>query len=101
MIIFPYTLVYSFSFIFCFLSYFIYSALISYIESDEGGESEPVWRGYFYACLMLICAQVQSFLLAQYFMKMFIVGLRIRTGVISAVYRKVSFIMIDVTVCVQ
>lgn len=101
MIIFPYTLVYSFSFIFCFLSYFIYSALISYIESDEVVESEPVWRGYFYACLMLICAQVQSFLLAQYFMKMFIVGLRIRTGVISAVYRKVSFIMIDVTVCVQ
>ncbi|XP_069998353.1 multidrug resistance-associated protein 1 isoform X3 [Penaeus vannamei] len=71
-----------------FISPQILSALISYIESDEGGESEPVWRGYFYACLMLICAQVQSFLLAQYFMKMFIVGLRIRTGVISAVYRK-------------
>ncbi|XP_063585006.1 multidrug resistance-associated protein 1-like isoform X1 [Penaeus indicus] len=71
-----------------FISPQILSALINYIESDKEGESEPVWRGYFYACLMLICAQLQSFLLAQYFMKMFIVGLQIRTGVISAVYRK-------------
>ncbi|XP_042886660.1 multidrug resistance-associated protein 1-like isoform X6 [Penaeus japonicus] len=71
-----------------FVSPQILSALITYIESDKEEESEPVWRGYFYAFLMLICAQVQSFLLAQYFMKMFIVGLQIRTGVISAVYRK-------------
>lgn len=86
-------------FIYLYVFYFVFfsSALITYIESDKEEESEPVWRGYFYAFLMLICAQVQSFLLAQYFMKMFIVGLQIRTGVISAVYRKVGFTLVDYT----
>lgn len=65
----------------------VFSALINFSESEE--ENEPMWHGYLYAFLMLVCAQLQSFLLGQYFMKMMLVGLQIRTGVISAVYRKV------------
>lgn len=69
-----------------FIFTFIFSALITFTESED----EPVWKGYMYAVLMIVCAQIQSLVLGQYFMKMFLAGLRIRTGVISAVYRKVK-----------
>lgn len=52
----------------------------------EGEESE--WKGYFYAVLMLITATIQTVILSQYFQRMFLVGLRIRTALISAIYRK-------------
>ncbi|XP_042226170.1 multidrug resistance-associated protein 1-like isoform X1 [Homarus americanus] len=68
-----------------FISPQILSLLINFSESD--GE-EPMWHGYFYAVIMLACAQLQSFILSQYFMRMMLVGLRVRTGVVSAVYRK-------------
>ncbi|XP_076064714.1 multidrug-Resistance like Protein 1 isoform X2 [Oratosquilla oratoria] len=67
-----------------FVSPQILSALINYATDEE----EPVWRGYFYAVIMFICAQFQSLVLGQYFMKMFVVGLRIRTAIISSVYKK-------------
>nr|CAD7403901.1 unnamed protein product [Timema cristinae] len=53
---------------------------------DNG--DEPVWKGYLYAVLMLLTAALQTLFLAQYFNRMFIVGLRIRTALISAIYRK-------------
>nr|XP_045608210.1 multidrug resistance-associated protein 1-like isoform X2 [Procambarus clarkii] len=68
-----------------FLSPQILSLLIKFSESEE---DEPMWHGYMYAILMLVCAQLQSLMLGQYFMRMMLVGLRIRTGVISAIYRK-------------
>ncbi|XP_042861563.1 multidrug resistance-associated protein 1-like isoform X1 [Penaeus japonicus] len=67
-----------------FVSPQILSALIVFTESED----MPAWKGYMYAALMFVCAQIQSLVLGQYFMKMFLAGLRIRTGVISAVYRK-------------
>ncbi|XP_042224815.1 multidrug resistance-associated protein 1-like isoform X3 [Homarus americanus] len=69
-----------------FVSPQILGLLISFSESTE--EDDPQWRGFLYAAVMLVCAQLQSFILGQYFMKMFLAGLQIRTGVISAVYRK-------------
>nr|CAD7573697.1 unnamed protein product [Timema californicum] len=57
--------------------------LISFVEGDQ-----PVWKGYLYAVLMLLTAALQTLFLAQYFNRMFIVGLRIRTALISAIYRK-------------
>ncbi|XP_068237783.1 multidrug resistance-associated protein 1-like isoform X4 [Palaemon carinicauda] len=68
-----------------FVSPLILRRLIAFTES---GADEPAWHGYFYAALMFVAAQVQSLILGQYFEKMFLVGLRIRTGVISAVYQK-------------
>lgn len=41
-----------------------------------------------YAFLLFFVASIQTLILAQYFQRMFIVGLRIRTALISAVYRK-------------
>ncbi|KAK8748985.1 hypothetical protein OTU49_015624, partial [Cherax quadricarinatus] len=69
-----------------FVSPQILSLIIAFTES--GSSEQPNWRGYFYAVVMLVCTQLQSFILGQYFLKMFLAGLQIRTGVISAVYRK-------------
>lgn len=57
--------------------------LIDYV----GGE-EPAWRGYLYAGLLFGIASTQTLFLAQYFHRMFLVGLRIRTALISAIFRK-------------
>ena len=55
--------------------------------------SEPAWKGYFYAVLLFIAAVVQSLLLHQYFHRCFVVGMRMRTAIVAAVYRKVSILM--------
>jgi ATP-binding cassette, subfamily C (CFTR/MRP), member 1 len=57
--------------------------IINFVDSGE-----PLWKGIFYAVLLFTVAGVQTLLLAQYFNRMFFVGLRIRTSLISAIYRK-------------
>ncbi|KAK3859641.1 hypothetical protein Pcinc_034255 [Petrolisthes cinctipes] len=75
-----------------FVSPLLLSRLIEFTESIDTDVVEPVWRGYFYALLMFLAAQFQSFILAQYFKRMYVIGLHMRTGVISAVYRKALLI---------
>ncbi|CAL4099766.1 unnamed protein product, partial [Meganyctiphanes norvegica] len=70
-----------------FLSPLILKKIIDFATNKESGD-EPMWRGVMYALFLLMCTQVQSLVLGQYFSKMFLIGLRIRTGVISAVYQK-------------
>lgn len=55
---------------------------------DFVGGDEPAWRGYLYAGLLFGIASTQTLFLAQYFHRMFLVGLRIRTALISAIFRK-------------
>ena len=52
-------------------------------------QTQPDWYGYFYAILLFLAAVVQSLFLHQYFHRCFIVGMRIRTAIIAAVYKKV------------
>lgn len=61
----------------------ILKLLINFVGSDE-----PDWRGYMYAGLLFGIASTQTLFLAQYFHRMFLVGLRIRTALISAIFRK-------------
>uniref|UniRef100_A0A5K3FHQ1 ABC transmembrane type-1 domain-containing protein n=1 Tax=Mesocestoides corti TaxID=53468 RepID=A0A5K3FHQ1_MESCO len=56
----------------------------------EPGSTEPRWHGYAYACLMFVTAFIQSIVLHQYFRIQTLIGMDIRTVLISAVYRKVS-----------
>ncbi|GLH03628.1 Probable multidrug resistance-associated protein lethal(2)03659 [Gryllus bimaculatus] len=63
----------------------ILKLLISYVSDDTYTEE---WKGYFYAVLMFLAASIQTLFLAQYFNRMFLVGLRIRTALVSAIYRK-------------
>lgn len=62
--------------------------LINFTQEDPNPATS--WKGYFYAVLLFVAAVVQSLLTHQYFHGCFVVGLRMRTGVIAAVYRKVS-----------
>ncbi|XP_011343424.1 multidrug resistance-associated protein 1 isoform X3 [Ooceraea biroi] len=66
-----------------FISPQILKLLIGFIEGDE-----PMWKGYLYSILLLLTATLQTLVLSQYFHRMFLVGLRIRTALIAAIYRK-------------
>ncbi|XP_058815258.1 multidrug resistance-associated protein 1 isoform X5 [Topomyia yanbarensis] len=61
--------------------------IINFVSGDE-----PLWRGVFYAILLFVVAAMQTLFLAQYFNRMFFVGFRIRTALISAIYRKALII---------
>lgn len=61
----------------------ILKLLINFVSEDE-----PMWRGYLYAGLLFGIASTQTLFLAQYFHRMFLVGLRIRTALISAIFQK-------------
>lgn len=54
-----------------------------------GNSDEPEWRGYFYVFLMMLTATLQTLILSQYFHRMYLVGMRVRTALTSAIYRKV------------
>ncbi|CAG9853670.1 unnamed protein product [Phyllotreta striolata] len=66
-----------------FVSPQVLGLLISYIKNKE-----PLWKGYSYAGLLFVVVTIQTLLLAQYFNRMFLVGMRIRTVLVSAIYRK-------------
>ncbi|XP_056263511.1 multidrug resistance-associated protein 1 isoform X3 [Pseudoliparis swirei] len=50
--------------------------------------SAPYWHGYFYTALLFICTCVQSLILQKYFQVCFVSGMRLRTAIIGAIYRK-------------
>lgn len=60
-----------------------FSLLINFVTGNE-----YVWKGYLYAVLLFIIAMIQTIVLSQYFHRMFLVGLRIRTALISSIYKK-------------
>ncbi|XP_069125383.1 multidrug resistance-associated protein 1-like [Argopecten irradians] len=51
-------------------------------------KTEYQWRGYLYAVLMFVVAVVQSFILHQYFHIAQLLGMKLRTSIITIVYRK-------------
>lgn len=63
--------------------YVFFRYIITYVR-----EGQHEWKGYFFTALLFITATVQTLLLAQYFNRMFIVGMRIRTALVSTIYRK-------------
>lgn len=71
-----------------FVSPQILRLIIQFVDPGPGEEQQEFWKGLLYAFLLFIVASIQTLILAQYFQRMFVVGLRIRTALISAVYRK-------------
>ncbi|KAF4526522.1 hypothetical protein B566_EDAN005889 [Ephemera danica] len=57
--------------------------LIGFVWSDA-----PLWEGYLWAVLLFANVSMTTFILSQYFQRMFVVGLRIRASLISAIFRK-------------
>ena len=60
-------------------------ALISFTQD----RSQPVWVGFSLAAAMFLTATAQSFALNHYFMCCFVTGLRLRSSLIAAIYKKV------------
>ena len=53
-------------------------------------ETQPDWHGYLYTVLFFVNALTLSLILHQYFHRVNLVGMRIRTAIIAAVYNKAS-----------
>ncbi len=63
-----------------------FSYIISFVETSE----ELKWKGYLYAVLMLLVTILRGVINQQHFMGKLTVGLRIRSALNAAVYRKVK-----------
>jgi len=61
----------------------ILGALINYVESDGA-----LWKGLFLTFALFIATFLQAVINGQYFFKNFVVGFRIRSGLMNAIYRK-------------
>ncbi|XP_076819735.1 multidrug resistance-associated protein 1-like [Clavelina lepadiformis] len=66
-----------------FVSPQLLSGMINFTKSNN-----PVWQGYSLAVLLFLNAMLRSIILQQYYHICFTVGMRLRSGVITAVYRK-------------
>ncbi|VDM02524.1 unnamed protein product [Schistocephalus solidus] len=75
--------------LFLFCGPLLLKRLIGFLENDK---NEPLWHGYLYASAMFLVAMLQSFVLHQYFRRQGVIGMNIRSVLVSAVYRKVSFV---------
>lgn len=51
-------------------------------------DSQPLWHGIFYALLLFIVLTLQALLLARHSQCQYAVGMRMRSAVIGAIYRK-------------
>ncbi|KAL3875737.1 hypothetical protein ACJMK2_033658 [Sinanodonta woodiana] len=67
-----------------FVSPWILKLVITYTKD----KSEYQWHGYLYAALMFVVAFFQSLILHQYFHGCTLIGMGLRTSIISTVYRK-------------
>nr|XP_054389570.1 nuclear pore complex-interacting protein family member B4 isoform X4 [Pongo abelii] len=66
----------------------ILKLLIKFVNHTKA----PDWQGYFYTVLLFVTACLQTLVLHQYFHICFVSGMRIKTALTGAVYRKVSFL---------
>lgn len=67
-----------------FASPFLLREMINYVANPFA----PFWQGLLLTFIMFLVSFLLSIINGQYFLKTFIVGFRIRTGLISAIYRK-------------
>lgn len=67
---------------------FISPFLLKLIIAFTADPAEPLWKGIFFAVLIFVISCVQTLSLSQYFYKMYVIGLWLRTSLISAIYRK-------------
>jgi hypothetical protein len=49
---------------------------------------EELWKGYFYMVILVFVNLLKTITVSNYFYKVSTVGMRIRTGVTSAIYQK-------------
>ena len=62
-----------------------YRLMITYTTDLD----EPAWKGYMYAGILFVAAELQSVVLHQHWDVVFTLGMRVRSSVIATVYTKV------------
>ncbi|XP_007443149.2 multidrug resistance-associated protein 1 [Python bivittatus] len=62
--------------------------LLKLLITFVNDKSAPSWQGFLYTGLLFISASLQTLVLHQYFHICFVTGMRLKTAVIGAVYRK-------------
>ncbi len=66
--------------------------LVMHVSPPPNEPPEPAWKGYFYAGILIVTAVVQTLFGVQHNKRMLLVGMRVRTVLSSAVYRKALFV---------
>ncbi|XP_061080827.1 multidrug resistance-associated protein 1 isoform X2 [Conger conger] len=84
----PYFLVSSFYKIIHDILMFMGPLILRLLIEFVNDSSAPSWRGYFYTSLLFVCTCVQTLILQKYFHVCFITGMRLRSAIVGAVYRK-------------
>nr|XP_033799380.1 canalicular multispecific organic anion transporter 1 [Geotrypetes seraphini] len=67
---------------------FVNPQLLKMMVEFTQDNTEFLWKGYLYAILLFATALIQSLCLQQYFQGCFVLGMRVRTGIMAAVYKK-------------
>ncbi|KAL8573180.1 hypothetical protein ACOMHN_036165 [Nucella lapillus] len=67
---------------------FVSPQILKYLIEFVQDRQEYVWRGYIYAVILVVVALLQSMVLHQYFHGCFVLGMQLRSVIVSAVYRK-------------
>ena len=65
----------------------IMKLMIQFVAESQTGTQEA-WKGYFYGIILLLVTGLQSLLLNQYFEKMLVLALKLRTALIGTIYKK-------------
>lgn len=69
--------------------------LLKLMISFTQDTSRYTWEGYMYAVLLLVVALLQSLFLQQYFQRCFVLGMKVRTAIMAAVYKKALVVSND------
>ncbi|XP_028278726.1 ATP-binding cassette sub-family C member 2 isoform X2 [Parambassis ranga] len=69
--------------------------LLKLMISFTQDKSRHAWEGYLYAVLLLVVALLQSLFLQQYFQRCFVLGMKVRTAIMAAVYKKALVVSND------
>ncbi|XP_039857920.1 canalicular multispecific organic anion transporter 1 [Simochromis diagramma] len=74
---------------------FVSPQLLKLMVSFTQDKSRYAWEGYLYAVLLMVVALLQSLTLQQYFQRCFVLGMRVRTALMAAVYNKALVVSND------
>ncbi|KAM8860010.1 ATP-binding cassette sub-family C member 2 isoform 1-T2 [Spinachia spinachia] len=74
---------------------FVSPQLLKLLVSFTQDKSRYTWEGYLYAVLLLVVAILQSLFLQQYFQRCFVLGMKVRTAITAAVYKKALVVSND------
>ncbi|XP_041645026.1 canalicular multispecific organic anion transporter 1 [Cheilinus undulatus] len=69
--------------------------LLKLMISFTQDKARYTWEGYLYAVLLLVVAILQSLFLQQYFQRCFVLGMKVRTAIMAAVYKKALVVSND------